>query len=240
MSLYLESVTLHPEKYPAKEFYPFSLEIFNQTKTLTFDTRVTLFAGENGTGKSTLLKSICRACNIHIWQPQERTRYDVNKYEDSLPDYLDIKWANGPVPGSFFGSDIFKYFAQLVDEWAALTPDQLNYFGGKSLITQSHGQSLMSYFRNRYKIKGLYLMDEPETALSPKTQLELLDIINKTSKEGHAQFIIATHSPILLSCTDAKIYSFDSIPVKQVEYEETEHYKVYKDFFESRKTFEKI
>ncbi|MGZ3524596.1 MAG: AAA family ATPase, partial [Thermodesulfobacteriota bacterium] len=98
---------------------------------------------------------------------------------------------------------------------------------------QSHGQSIMSFFRSRYKIKGLYLLDEPETALSPKSQIELLKLLQEMSALGHAQFIIATHSPILMACPGSVIYSFDASPVKTIHYEETEHYKIYKDFMES-------
>ncbi len=148
-----------------------------------------------------------------------------------------VEWSNGKVPGAFFGSEIFKDFKSALDGWAAADPGHLKYFGGKSLVTQSHGQSMMSYFRARYKIEGLYLLDEPETALSPKSQLELLNIIGENSRSGHAQFIIATHSPILLACEGATIYSFDQVPIQIVEYEETEHYKVYKDFLADRKTY---
>ena len=138
------------------------------------------------------------------------------------------------MPGSFFGSDIFHHFTQILDEWASADPGQLRYFGGKSLITQSHGESLMSFFRARYQIKGLYLLDEPETALSPRSQLALLELLTETSSKDHAQFIIATHSPILLACPRALIYSFDYSPVRQILYEETEHYKIYRDFLENR------
>ena len=92
----------------------------------------------------------------------------------------------------------------------------------------------MSFFRSRYLIKGLYLMDEPETALSPRSQLELLEILSETSGTGQAQFIIATHSPILLACANARIYSFDHIPIQPVAYEETEHYRLYKRFLADR------
>ena len=146
--------------------------------------------------------------------------------------YLEIEWADGVVPGSFFSSQIFRNFAVLVEMWEADNPGQIEYFGGKSLLTQSHGQSLMSFFKARYKIKGLYLMDEPETALSPKSQLELLKLLQEMSALGHAQFIIAPHSPILLACPGSVIYSFDHSPVKTICYEETEHYRVYKNFME--------
>jgi predicted ATPase len=145
-----------------------------------------------------------------------------------------VEWQNGRVPGSFFGSQIFRHFAELLDEWAAADKGQLSYFGGKSLTTQSHGQSLMSFFRSRYQIKGLYLLDEPETALSPRSQIELLDIIKNMSIAGHAQFIIATHSPLLLACPTAQIYTFDDDHVRQIQYEETDHYRLYKDFMDNR------
>jgi len=234
MSNYIEAVTLLHEKYPTQDHYPFSLPIFNQTRHLIFDTPVTLFVGENGTGKSTLLEALVRASGIHIWRRPTGERYQYNRYEEQFYRYLSLKWSNGRVPGAFFGSETFRDFANMLDGWAASDPGQLKYFGGKSLVTQSHGQSIMSYFRARYRIKGIYMLDEPETALSPKSQLELLEIIRENSQAGHAQFIIATHSPILLSCKGAKIYSFDHVPVRTIEYEETDHYQIYKSFLIAR------
>jgi len=234
MTNHIKNVTLLHDKFPTLENYPFILPILNQTKYLTFDTYTTLFVGENGTGKSTLLEALALACGIHIWRTPWASRYQVNPYESELHTCLQLEWSNGIVHGSFFGSDIFKDFTYFLDEWAISDPGQLKYFGGKSLVTQSHGQSMMSFFRSRYKLKGIYLLDEPETALSPKSQLELLEIIGENGEAGHAQFIIATHSPILLACEGAKIYSFDHAPIKVIKYEETEHYQVYKRFLIDR------
>ena len=234
MSNHITSVTFHPEKFPTDHHYPFTLPIFRQTKQLVFDTPITLLVGENGTGKSTLLEALVRASGIHIWRQQEGVRYQVNRYEKELYKYLSLEWSDERVPGAYFGSEIFQDFADILDEWAASDPGQLKYFGGKSLVTQSHGQSMMSYFRARYQIRGVYFMDEPETALSPRSQLELLDILGENGQAGHAQFIIATHSPILLACAGAKIYSFDGVPVRKIEYEETEHYRIYKSFLLGR------
>jgi predicted ATPase len=237
MPNHLKSIILQPEKYPTREHYPFTLPVFHQTRQLVFDTPVTLFVGENGTGKSTLLEAMARACGIHIWCTPAGSRYKVNNFEDQLHQYLSVEWTNGHVPGSFFGSAIFKDFANFLDSWAATDPGLLKYFGGESLVTKSHGQSLMSFFRSRYRIEGIYLLDEPETALSPRSQLELLEILGENSKAGHAQFIIATHSPILLACPQARIYSFDHLPVKPISYEETAHYRIYKDFLLNREKY---
>jgi predicted ATPase len=234
MSNHITSVTLHHEKYPSDCHYPFSLPIFNQTKQIRFEFPVTFFVGENGTGKSTLLEALALASNIHIWRKSEGVRYQVNQYEKHLYKYISLTWANGRVPGSYFGSEIFNDFRRIVDSWAASSPGHLKYFGGKSLVTQSHGQSMMSYFRSCYERRGIYFLDEPETALSPKSQLELIDILRENGKVGHAQFIIATHSPILLAYEDATIYSFDHSPVSVIEYQETEHYKIYKSFLLER------
>ena len=110
--------------------------------------------GENGTGKSTLLEALAHVCDTHIWSNSEGRRYQVNMYEKQLYKYLSLEWANGKVPGAYFGSEIFSDFRRTLDNWAASDPGILKYFGGKSLVSQSHGQSMMSYFRSRYQIRG--------------------------------------------------------------------------------------
>lgn len=235
--MHLKSVTLHPDKYPLRDRYPFNVPIFHHAQTISVSTPVTLFVGENGSGKSTLLEALAHLCGIYIWRDRDRKRFQYNPYEDTLHRYLSIEWTAGSVPGAFFGSDIFRHFAQLLDEWAANDPGQLVYFGGKSLMAQSHGQSLMSFFRSRYQRRGMYLLDEPETALSPTSQIELLKLLSATSGTGNAQFIIVTHSPILLASPGAVIYSFDGSRIKQIAYEDTTHYRLYKSFMENRERY---
>jgi len=235
--LHLKEVTLLSEQYPTRDHYPFNILLLQKTRSIQFSSPVTFFIGENGSGKTTLLEALARQCNIHIWSGIERTRSVINPYEQTFFLYTRVKWANGIVPGSFFSSQIFRNFAQLLDEWEADNPGQIDYFGGKSLLTQSHGQSVMSFFKARYRIKGLYLLDEPETALSPRSQLELLRLLDEMSALGHAQFIIATHSPILLACPKSAIYSFDHTPVKTIRYEDTEHYSIYKNFMKNPRRY---
>jgi predicted ATPase len=226
--MHLKRVRIRSDLFPTRELYPFSLEVLQRTAELEFPTPVTFFVGENGCGKSTLLESITRACRIHIWRGDQRTRCTFNPHEGELHRYLEREWSDGGVAGSYFSSQHFQNFSRIVDEWASSDPDLLAYFGGRSLLTQSHGQSIMAFFRARFSLRGLYLLDEPETALSPKTQLALRALL--AGGTGEAQFIIATHSPILLSCPGATIYSFDHVPVRRVAYEDTEHYRVYREF----------
>ncbi len=235
--MHLSRVVFYPDRYPTQSHYPFSLPVFKKTRQIAFHSPVTLFVGENGTGKSTLLEALAHRCRIPIWKNDTLRRLEHNIWEDKLYQFLSVKWRHGPVPGSFFGAAVFRDFTRLLEEWAEADAGQLERFGGKSLITQSHGQSIMAYFKARYKIKGLYLLDEPETALSPATQIELLDLLSKTAKSGHAQFLIATHSPILMACPGAFLYSFDHVPVRAVAYEETSHYRIYKAFMEDPSRF---
>jgi len=235
--IYLRQVKIDSKKFPVRNEYPFKLGILQNTEHLEFKSPITLFIGENGTGKSTLLRAIAIRSGIHIWQNEFNLRIKKNPHEENLYQHLSVKWEEGPVPGSYFGSQIFSHFAKNLEEWAVNDPAMLQYFGGKSLITQSHGQSLMSYFKSRYKIKGLYFLDEPETALSPSSLIDLLNLLIKMNKKGHAQFIIATHSPFLMACPDSQIYTFDNTCIESISYENTRHYELYKNFMANPRNF---
>ncbi len=229
--MHITKIKIDQHRFPTKDAYPFNLPIFQKTGALDLTTPVTIFTGENGTGKSTLLKAMCIRCGIHIWEGASRTRYELNHFEDKLQHALDIYWTNGRVPGSFFSPELFRNFSQLVDEWAVSTPGILEFYGGESLMAKSHGQSTMAYFKSMYNRKGLFFLDEPEAALSPKTQLDLLELLNDKSGSRDAQFIISTHSPILMSCRQAELFTFDSRSIERVDFKATSHYKVFKHFF---------
>jgi predicted ATPase len=231
MAPHIQGVTVNTYNFPTEEYYPFNLEVIRDTRFINLDTPVTLLVGENGSGKSTFLEALARRCGIHIWRSEHGARYQANQHEKTLHKYMRVDWIDGKVPGSFFGADHFKDFTHLLDDWASTDPGQLKYFGGESLVTKSHGQSIMTFFRSRYAITGLYLLDEPETALSPRSQLELRDLLAEYAESGHAQFVIATHSPILLTVPSAKVYSFDTVPAAPVDFRETTQFQLYRDFF---------
>ena len=231
--MHLTGLTIVHDRFPTRDAYPFDLSLFQQTTTVPIDAPVTLLVGENGSGKSTLLSAIARGAGIHIWENHERSRGHHNPYADGLGDCLDLHWTAGPKPGSFFSAENFRHFAELVDAWAASDPGLFSYFGGSSLTEKSHGQCNMAFFASRYGVEGLFLLDEPESALSPRRQLELRDLIGRAARRGQAQFIVATHSPILLSTPGARILSFDGASVRPVAFEDTDHFRLYREFFAS-------
>ena len=231
----ITKVRIHSEKYPTNRCYPFNIPTLMRSTELMLRRPVVFFVGENGSGKSTLLEAITRKCGIHIWDKPKRHVVHDNPYETRLADYITVTWANGRVPGSLFRAETFRDFADFLDDVALCDPGRLKYHGGHILNTLSHGQAIFSYFSGRFHVRGLYLLDEPEAALSPSNQVRFLKLLQRLEAEGHVQFIIATHSPILLAHPGAQIFSFESGQIEEVSYEDTAHYKLYKQFFTDRR-----
>ena len=232
--MYLTKVRVNSEGYPTDRCYPFNVPVLRKTVQLTFREPVTFFVGENGSGKSTLLEAITHKCGIHIWDKPKRHIVHNNPYETRLADYISVTWANGRVPGSLFRAETFRDLADFLDDVALCDPGRLKYHGGHILNTLSHGEGILSYLGGRFDVEGLYILDEPEAALSPASQIKFLELLQRLWAAGHAQFIIATHSPILLALPGAQIFSFDSPRIKEVKYEKTTHYRVYEQFFADR------
>jgi predicted ATPase len=229
--MHLVRVGIESERYPAEEVYPFNVPTLRNTEELVLRKPVVFFEGENGTGKSTLLEAITRKCGIHIWDKPKRHLAHRNPYENRLVDYINVAWTNGHVPGSLFRAETFHDFADFLDDVALCDPGRIRYHGGQLLNVLSHGEGILSYFSTRYHIAGLYLLDEPESALSPASQLEFLRILHHVEEAGQAQFVMATHSPILLSYPGAQIFSFNGDTVEEISYQETKVYRLYHQFF---------
>jgi predicted ATPase len=238
--MHLIKIGINSRDYPTGRCYPFDIGVLRKTAELTFTAPVTFFVGENGTGKSTLLDAITRKCGIHVWDKPRRHLAHNNPYETRLAEYITVTWANGSVPGSLFRAETFREFADFLDDVALCDPGRLKYHGGHILNTLSHGEAILSYFSGRYHIKGLYLLDEPEAALSPASQVRFLEILRQLETGGHAQFIMATHSPILLAYPGAQILSFDTAQIEEVGYEDTPHYRLYHQFFTDRSAFLRV
>ena len=235
--MYITKIGIDRERFPTNRIYPFNVPAIRSTEELILRKPIVFFVGENGSGKSTLLEAITRKCGIHIWDKPRRHLAHDNPLEDKLSHFLDVTWTNGRVSGSLFRAETFYDFADFLDDVALCDPGRLKYHGGRILNTLSHGEGILSYFGGRYKIKGIYFLDEPEAALSPASQIKFLNLLQRLGSEGHAQFIIATHSPILLACPGAQIFSFDAHSVREVAYEETTHYQIYERFFRDRSVF---
>lgn len=235
--MHLISARINSENYPTGRCYPFNIPVLRQTSELTFRKPVAFFVGENGSGKSTLLEALTKKCGIHIWDKPRRHIVHDNPYETCLANYVTVTWANGSVPGSLFRAETFRDFADFLDDVALCDPGRLKYHGGHLLNTLSHGEAILSYFSGRYHIKGLYFLDEPEAAFSPSSQVKFLQVLQRLEAKGLAQFIIVTHSPILLAYPGAQIFSFYSSRIEEVDYEDTAHYRLYKQFFTDRSAF---
>jgi predicted ATPase len=110
--VHLRRLSFFSDRYPTVEYYPFRLQVFRNTRGVVFDSPVTFFVGENGTGKSTLLEALSHKCKIHIWRNEEGARFEKNFYEDRLCDFIGVEWTDGPVPGSFFSGELFRDFVQ--------------------------------------------------------------------------------------------------------------------------------
>ncbi len=230
--MYISEVILHSDHYPTQAYYPFNVPILRTTARLTFRRPITFFVGDNGSGKSTLLEAITRKSGIHVWDRPQRHRAHDNPYATRLADFIEIVWSAPRVSGSLFRAETFRDLADFLDDVAVCDPGRLAYHGGRRLSTLSHGQGMLAYFKGRYDRQGLYFLDEPEAALSPTSQVRFLKLLQTFAEAGRAQFIIVSHSPILLALPEAQIYSFDGSRIQEVAYEQTEHYKVYKQFFE--------
>ncbi len=228
--MWLKQVRVRSDDFPRHDRYPFSLQWLAGSPGLVLRGPVTFLVGENGAGKSTLLEAIVRRAGIHIWTRSKRHIAHKNPYETALSDYLDVEWTEGPVPGSFFSAETFRDRAEFLDDVSLVDPGQLKYFGGRTLLDQSHGEGMLTFFRGRLSYRGLYALDEPEAALSPAGQLELLRLLHDYAGDGHAQFIIATHSPILLALPGAQLFTFAADGVVETTYEETSHFRLYRDF----------
>lgn len=187
--MFLRRLSFLNERIQSHKVYPFSIGAFKGLETIEFSNNVTFFVGENGSGKSTLLEAIAYKCDFNTAGGGRNNFYEVHSSESALGDFIRLSWAPKITNGFFLRAESLYNFASHID---SLGPAAYEAYGGKSLHEQSHGESFLSLFANRFGKQGIYLLDEPEAALSPSRQLTLLRIIKDLETDGQSQFIIAT------------------------------------------------
>lgn len=204
---YLQQVSLKRDKIASFDNYPFSIPAVKYLEQLVFDPAVTFIIGENGSGKSTLLEAIAVAMGFNAEGGTKNFNFETRDTHSNLGDFLRLsKSFKHYRDGFFLRAESFYNVATNIDEMdlGPGGPLVINSYGGKSLHEQSHGESFLSLMLNRFGGNGLYILDEPEAALSPQKLLVMLSKINQLVRQ-QSQFIIATHSPMLMAYPNAKI-----------------------------------
>jgi predicted ATPase len=226
---YLQSITLLREKVDSFGVYPFCLPIIKTLDEIRFHPDVTFFVGDNGSGKSTLMEAIAVILRFNPEGGSKNFNFATEASHSTLYQFLrSSKSYKMPKDGYFLRAESFYNVASNIDALdrePAASPPVINSYGGVSLHRQSHGESFWSLLTKRFGGQGIYLLDEPEAALSPVRQMAMLTRLHQLVKK-QSQFIIATHSPILLSYPGATIYELRDGQLQVTSYEKTDHYKV--------------
>ncbi len=227
---FLKSIALRRDFVPSFDIYPYCIPAIKNLGVLPLHPKVTFFIGENGTGKSTLLEAIAVADGFNAEGGTRNFNFSTRESHSDLYRILTpVRGARKARHDSFFlRAESFYNVATMIDQ-LGLTTDPRSPYGTTSYHEQSHGEAFLTLFAQRFGGNGLYLLDEPESALSPSRQLTFLaglhDLVQRNS-----QLIIATHSPIIMAYPNAKILCFTETGIEEVDYEDTDHYKVTKAF----------
>lgn len=238
--------------------FPFNIPAVKFAKHISLESGVTIFVGDNGCGKSTLLETIALSLDLPLIGGHIK-RHPGFEAARSLRNDLHIEWKRQTTKGFFFRAEDFSDFVNAVERENSKINSDLADLQGKvddSVIRQmresmnyslsdmrrqygdnmqafSHGEAYLTILQTRIQDKGIYLLDEPEAALSPLKQLSLIAFLLEVLKGGNAQFIIATHSPILMGIPGAILYETQENGMQQVKYKETDHYRITKNFLEN-------
>jgi predicted ATPase len=227
---YLLRASFHPDAELDFGSYPLNIPAVRDLPKIAFHPNVTFFVGENGSGKSTVLEALAVKLGFSPEGGTLNVRFETTQSISLLHEVLRVARDTLPTTdGYFLRAESFFNVATYMDEVAQGDIRYLRSYGGRSLHHRSHGESFMALFNNKLHGNGIYLFDEPEAALSPLRQMAALRAIHQLVLD-QSQFVIATHSPILLAYPNAKIIRFDSAGLTEIKYEETEHYSITREF----------
>jgi predicted ATPase len=246
-SPFLTSIALREDRV-VPGMHPFDIPILSDGLSLTLSSPVTFLVGENGSGKSTLLEALAWSVGFGAQGGSRDHHFSVLLNLDSeaeppgpftedvdghaLGRALRLGWRQRSTSGFFLRAETFFNFSSYLESVGST----FERYGGGSFHSKSHGEAFLALFENRFE-DGLYILDEPEAALSPQRQLAFLRILHELTAPRIAQFVIATHSPILLAFPGATVLSLDSGRIVQVDYRDTEHYRLTRDFLEAPERF---
>lgn len=245
LDTFVRSVTLLRDRVPSFDTYPFSIPAVRKLRELALHPKVTFFVGENGSGKSTLVEAIAVAAGFNAEGGTKNFRFATRRSESDL--HMALRLSRGvkrEKDGFFLRAESYFNVATNIEELdrepappGVSSPPILPAYGGVSFHEMSHGESFLALATQRFRGNGLYIFDEPEAALSPQKQLSLLKVIDALARTRRSQFIIATHSPILMAYPDAKIYMLSNDGISTVAYEDTEHYQITRGFLIDRERY---
>ena len=223
---YLRRIWLDPSRIDDRAAYPFCLPFLQDDFELSFDRSITIIVGENGTGKSTFLEGIAvlagydEAGGGKGYRPVDHSNA-IEAMGGKLSSAFRASWLPKVTNGWFFRAESFFSVARYLDEVSSPYAD---------LLSHSHGEGFMRFFEERCQRQGIYIFDEPESALSPARQMEFLKLMRRMDQSGHCQIIMATHSPVLMAYPDARLLRLSKYGLDPVTVKETDHYKVMREF----------
>jgi len=227
----LEASLLH-DNITTENKYPFSIPAIKKFKNIVFHPAVTFLIGENGVGKSTLLEALSVTWGLNPEGGSSNFQFSTRNSHSELTNHIKlIKGAQRPKDSYFLRAESFFNVATEIEKLDEEPggPPIINSYGGNSLHEQSHGESFFALLLHRFMGQGLYILDEPEAALSPLRQMAMISRLHELVKL-HSQFIIATHSPIILAYPNSKILLVNEDGIQAIKYTDTEHFIVTKDF----------